>query len=945
MAADRALQWPDSLWSQLEVIHLVNSFHVEQISYKWITMDQTGRFWFGQFAEEFHGLLRIQIASLVRTHNFTSWSDLRERFPDSPILAGANETLTYNETLGQWRYPEVATDLVGWHSKCSNMLDLLIRCADFNNLQCLPRFQAWVKGVLRPSFAHAGLHPGDRVAALLPNGPEEGVSNRMVFVLHTADVHSICINMSIWHIYAYFKLHVWLLHTSGKCLYSGCTYFVNFFFVFELLKAEPPVWRRRRCFWEAFSAAFALVHWTPSWPGLCLGEKPQIFTLKFAHLSSQELHFALTDLPARALLCLVGKDNLPKDWLISLAAVVEDIKKHVVHVFSRFFHGKYMQIVIFIHLLYVFLFNQTISAVSRLGPFSSVVSSLAEAVARELDLMLPWEKHVFCQHFLSILLDLSMSWYRLLSVNYIFTKSFYLTADTKLSWHSCKHTVFVSEQLFFPRILLHLTGHLASLRLEIHSAHSAVEPQLLVPRDTDVALALHTSGSTRRPKLVPLSHRNLCSGAICIASTLKIQPDDVVMNCLPLFHIHGLAVNVLVPAIAGASSICLSGPFDAVAALQRLGAPPAITLYSAVPSLHQALLGQLIRSPCDFPALRLIRNCSAHLPTALASAISDTFGAEVLPTYAMTESMPIASPSPRGHGTHLSVGFPAGPQVALLDGNVEDLREGLTGEICVKGSCVTRGYEVRDGDPNVDAFVDGWLKTGDLATVSPEGLILSGRCKEIINKAGEKFSPVQIEDVYLQHPSIEDCVAFAAPCEKRGEAIGLAIQSEDFGTKAVNSCNLDSLRMFGRRTQELRVAALPDCVIWIKTLPRTATGKKLRVGLGEILGMPKLHGDHGEWYVEQRDPVDSYSQLSRRYVFHPAPRFEDSSRVEEVDGVDGVDVLAEVRRLAMELTGCELENKTVQTLPLMDLGLDSLSATTFINSLESRLDVQLAGGV
>ena len=403
--------------------------------------------------------------------------------------------------------------------------------------------------------------------------------------------------------------------------------------------------------------------------------------------------------------------------------------------------------------------------------------------------------------------------------------------------------------LFVTRIRLRLAGSLSTLHIEITTS-SATAAEQLVPRSmSDVALALHTSGSTRRPKLVPLSHENLCSGAISIADTLKLQPEDVVMNCLPLFHIHGLAVNVLVPAIAGATSVCLSGTFDAVAAIKRLGAgDPAITLYSAVPSLHQALVTSVmsLESPefPRFPALRLIRNCSAHLPAALASAVSRSLGAEVLPTYAMTESMPIASPSPRHDrfSTHRTVGFAAGPQVALLtqgeleawgkgkvgkmegkmEGKVEgklveDLSAGLTGEVCVKGSCVTRGYEARGHDPNLDAFVDGWLRTGDLATVAADGLILSGRCKEIINKAGEKFSPMQIEDVYLQHPSIEDCVAFAVPCEKRGEAIGLAIQSEatdrfaERGSKAQNPCNLDTC--WSQTNDDLQTTFIDTCRI------------------------------------------------------------------------------------------------------------------------------------
>ncbi|CAJ1345833.1 unnamed protein product [Effrenium voratum] len=462
---------------------------------------------------------------------------------------------------------------------------------------------------------------------------------------------------------------------------------------------------------------------------------------------------------------------------------------------------------------------------------------------------------------------------------------------------------------------------------------AASDAGVLIPQSCDdVCLALHTSGTTRRPKLVALSHANLLSGALCIASTLQIGADDVVMNSLPLFHIHGLAVNVLVPAIEGALSICLSGTFDASAAIRRLKAEPQISLYSAVPTVHHAILTNL-RYEDSFPALRLIRNCSAHLPAMLASSVSERMGTEVLPTYAMTESMPIASPTPHGgcHGvekerhkpsTHSSLGFAAGPEIRLLTTNgLEEPAQNISGEICVRGACVTRGYEAREGhDPNQEAFLQGWLKTGDLATVSQNGLILTGRCKEVINKAGEKFSPLQIEEVFLQHPDVEDCVAFAALCEKRGEAIGLAVQAR-------NEQSLDGLRMFGRRTQELRVAALPDCVVWLKELPRTATGKKLRVGLGEKLGLPKLQGDHGEWYADAAGPFDGYGTFTLR----PAERFA----VRESGSQD----LRTVRKIAVDLARCELEDDE----PLLDSGLDSLSATTFINALELQLHISLAG--
>ena len=195
--------------------------------------------------------------------------------------------------------------------------------------------------------------------------------------------------------------------------------------------------------------------------------------------------------------------------------------------------------------------------------------------------------------------------------------------------------------------LLHLgPGLLLPMASSSASKGTDCDEMFCKSRD-DVALVLHTSGSTRRPKLVPLTHSNLCTGALCIASTLRIQTHDVFMNCLPLFHIHGLVVNVLVPAIAGATSLCLQ--FDAARVVKALKGEQ-VSVYSAVPSIHQAIL-EATENCKSFPPLRLIRNCSAHLPATLASSLSK-FG-EVLPTYAMTESMPIASPIPKdlAHGS------------------------------------------------------------------------------------------------------------------------------------------------------------------------------------------------------------------------------------------------------------------------------------------------------
>eukprot|EP00439_Symbiodinium_sp_Y106_P004175 s6292_g1.t1 len=453
-------------------------------------------------------------------------------------------------------------------------------------------------------------------------------------------------------------------------------------------------------------------------------------------------------------------------------------------------------------------------------------------------------------------------------------------------------------------------------------------PELVTRSRHEVGLALHTSGSTRRPKLVPLTHANLCSGSICIASTLQVGPSDVVMNCLPLFHIHGLVVNVLVPAIAGAVAVCLPS-FDATAAAKQLK-EGGISVYSAVPSAHHAILDSL-PAGTSYESLRIIRNCSAHLPASLAAELERKMATEVLPTYAMTESMPIASPPLRGlHGSQEGVGVAAGPAVALRTSNglwsLQELcpADGIEGEVCVRGGCVTSGYECRHGiDPNLEAFCEGWLKTGDLATLTSKGLVLTGRSKEIINKAGEKLSPLQIEEIYLMHTAVEDCTAFAAPCARRGEAVGLAIQAA--GASTGPSCNLDGLRMFGRRTQELRSVALPDCVIWTPCLPKTATGKKLRLDLAKRFGIPPLQGDHAEWIVQSFDNEDNF-------VLKAAERFAAAPPAQ-------ADLRCQVHDIAKDVIRLDLDDDSA----LMDIGLDSLSATSLVGRLESTFNIGLAG--
>ncbi|CAE7632059.1 unnamed protein product, partial [Symbiodinium microadriaticum] len=253
------------------------------------------------------------------------------------------------------------------------------------------------------------------------------------------------------------------------------------------------------------------------------------------------------------------------------------------------------------------------------------------------------------------------------------------------------------------------SGPASGLSVPTTAGYGSEMPELVTRSRDEVGLALHTSGSTRRPKLVPLTHANLCSGSICIASTLQLGPSDVVMNCLPLFHIHGLVVNVLVPAIAGSVAVCLPS-FDATAAAKQLR--EGISVYSAVPSAHHAILESL-PTGASYESLRIIRNCSAHLPASLASELERKMATEVLP-WRLDELCPgVTSGYECRHG---------------IDPNLEVKRKPAT--------LISTAPETGTGE--------GWLKTGDLATLTSKGLVLTGRCKEIINKAGEKLSPLQL---------------------------------------------------------------------------------------------------------------------------------------------------------------------------------------------------------
>ena len=349
---------------------------------------------------------------------------------------------------------------------------------------------------------------------------------------------------------------------------------------------------------------------------------------------------------------------------------------------------------------------------------------------------------------------------------------------------------------------------------------------------SDVALVLHTSGTTSRPKIVPLSHANVTASARNIAATLALAPQDRCLNVMPLFHIHGLMAAVLASLSAGASVFCTPG-FNALKVFAWMEeARPS--WYTAVPTMHQAILARAARNPDAVKAtqLRLIRSSSSSLPPQVMAALEETFGAPVIESYGMTEaSHQMASnplpPAPRKPG---SVGIAAGPDVRIMDPDGNLLDNGATGEIVIRGENVTGGYEANE-KANRESFTDGWFRTGDLGVVDEDGyLTISGRIKEIINRGGEKISPREVDEVLLDHPGVAQVVTFAVPHDKLGEDVAAAIVATEGAV-----VDAQSIRAFA--AERLADMKVPRTILFLEEIPKGATGKLQRIGLAEKLGL------------------------------------------------------------------------------------------------------------
>jgi acyl-CoA synthetase (AMP-forming)/AMP-acid ligase II len=374
-----------------------------------------------------------------------------------------------------------------------------------------------------------------------------------------------------------------------------------------------------------------------------------------------------------------------------------------------------------------------------------------------------------------------------------------------------------------------LPGSDGTLAFASASANATPRPAELAQPD-DVAMILHTSGTTSRPKRVPIRHRNMAASAANIVGTYGLNGDDIALCVMPLFHIHGIVASMLATLSSGGAVVCPEG-FNALEFWQWVDSY-APTWYSAVPTMHQVVLARAERNAeiVKNHRFRFVRSSSAALPPVVLERMEALYNVPVLEAYGMTEAthqMASNPPPPRPHKAG-SVGVGFGVDVGIMDEAGALLPQGAKGEVVVRGPNVVDGYE-NNPEANAAAFVNGWFRTGDQGVIDADGyLALTGRLKELINRGGEKISPLEIDDVLLRHPAVAEALAFAVPHKSLGEDIHAAVVLKGAATERELRDHCAAL---------LADFKVPRSIHILEQLPRGATGKLQRITMAKQLGI------------------------------------------------------------------------------------------------------------
>jgi acyl-CoA synthetase (AMP-forming)/AMP-acid ligase II len=332
----------------------------------------------------------------------------------------------------------------------------------------------------------------------------------------------------------------------------------------------------------------------------------------------------------------------------------------------------------------------------------------------------------------------------------------------------------------------------------------------------DIAILLHTSGTTSRPKQVPLLQRNLVASARSMTRHYRLTPEDVSYVAMPLFHVHGLVASTFAALLAG-GAVVVPRRLAPRRFWQHLG-EHGVTWFSAGPTIHHMLLERA--GEVGPASLRFTRSCSSALAPELLARCESVYGVPMLEAYGMTEASHemAANPLPPGERRPGTVGIPTGAAIRIVDRAWKEVAPGAPGEVTISGAGLTPGY-LGNPEANAESFRDGWFRTGDQGVFEDGYLRLVGRIKELIIRGGENISPGEVEDVLLSHPAVADAAVFGVPDEKYGEVVAAAVSLKG---------EADEAALLAHCRERLTAVKVPSVIHILDAIPRTPTGKLQR---------------------------------------------------------------------------------------------------------------------
>ena len=467
--------------------------------------------------------------------------------------------------------------------------------------------------------------------------------------------------------------------------------------------------------------------------------------------------------------------------------------------------------------------------------------------------------------------------------------------------------------------------HFEDIAVRRNDTAPSIHPE---PRPEDVALILHTSGTTAKAKMVLLTHGNLIRSASNIAEALKLGPQDLCLNVMPMFHIHGIVACLLAPLVSGGRVLAPEGT-DAARFFGFLNARKA-TWYSAVPTRHKNILDHLKAHPGlqEGHHLRFIRSSSSALPVALFDSLESAFGVPVIEAYGMTEAahQMCSNPLPPAVRKPGSVGLSMGPEVRVIDSEGKEIAPGGVGEVVIRGDNVTPGY-LNLPEERQERIDGGWFRTGDLGQMDNDGyLFLHGRVKEIVNRGGEKVSPAEVDACLLRHEAVAEAACFAVPHPSLGEDLAAAVvlhKGFDADEASLRSYLFDQLSHY----------KIPSLILVIDSIPKSSIGKVQRRQLANRLEHMLQAGSE--------KPIDETERFLAEVFRDAITGCKDVGRAANFFGLGG-DSLQAIRaaqrigtRYDIELPAHEIfRHPTPQTLATR---ISVLRKEALIKSLEQRL--------